>query len=282
MQKVSGIIILSLAATVGAATLVLNKSKPDPGIADTLATNSQFDSSAATEQRILALEAAVSSERQARQLLEDELMILFAEIERLEDGRDTGREDQNRSAQEREARGNIDSESVARKQQIRDERRASASREAMLGSGISAARVDYILRRESELRFESMQAMYEARNSGAALDPFMRSANADAMLREELGDTEYELYLKANNRQTSVGVSSVMASSPAERAGLQAGDEIVGYDGRRVFSTAELIQRTMAGGDGSAVVDVTRNGSPLQIVVPRGPIGVEIGRFRGR
>ena len=38
----------------------------------------------------------------------------------------------------------------------------------------------------------------------------------------------------------------------------------------------------MTGGDGNVVVDVMRDGSPMQIVVPRGPIGVEIGRFRGR
>jgi len=42
------------------------------------------------------------------------------------------------------------------------------------------------------------------------------------------------------------------------------------------------VQQTMAKGTGNVVVDVVRDGSPLQIVVPRGPIGVEIGRFRGR
>jgi hypothetical protein len=42
------------------------------------------------------------------------------------------------------------------------------------------------------------------------------------------------------------------------------------------------MQLTMAGGEGNVVIDVVRDGSPMQIVVPRGPIGVEIGRFRGR
>jgi predicted metalloprotease with PDZ domain len=152
----------------------------------------------------------------------------------------------------------------------------------MIEAGMTPDRADYILRRESEMRFEQMQAIYEARNSGEPLDPLNRSFNADAMLREEIGDAEYELYLQANNRSTSVGISNVMASSPGERAGLQAGDEIVGYDGQRVFSTSELMQHTMAGGDGNVVVDVMRDGTAMQIVLPRGPIGVEIGRFRGR
>jgi hypothetical protein len=35
-------------------------------------------------------------------------------------------------------------------------------------------------------------------------------------------------------------------------------------------------------GEGTVVVDVLRDGAPMQIVLPRGPIGVEIGRGRGR
>lgn len=271
MQKVSGVIVLSLAAAVGAATLVMNNS--------TTVAPSHSDSDAATEQRILALETAVSEERQARQLLEEELLILFAELERLESDRDGGR---GADEEAQDARGNVELESVARRQQFRDERQTTGRRDAMIDGGMSPDRADYILQRESEMRFESMQAVYDARNSDEPMNPLSRNFNADSMLREEIGDAEYEMYLAANNRSTSVGVSSVMASSPAERAGLQAGDEIVGYDGQRVFSTSELIQHTMAGGDGSVVVDVMRNGAPMQIVVPRGPIGVETGRFRGR
>jgi hypothetical protein len=115
-----------------------------------------------------------------------------------------------------------------------------------------------------------------------SVDRLSQGMNPDAMLREEIGDSDYEKYLEAQGRPTSVGVASVMASSPADRAGLQSGDEIVGYDGKRVFSSYELMQQTMTAGDGNVVVDVVRDGAPLQIVVPRGPIGVEIGRFRGR
>ena len=279
MQKVSGVIVLSLAAAVAAATLVLSDPGSDSSATDTVVTTSQFDSSAATEQRILALETAVSEERRARQLLEDELLILFAELEQLE----SDREDRRSSDEEsREARGSVDSESVARRQQFREARESTGRRDAMVKAGMAPDRADYILRRESEMQFEQMQAVYQARNSGEPLDPLYRNFNADGMLREEIGDAEYETYLEANNRSTSVGVSSVMASSPGERAGLQAGDEIVGYDGQRVFSTSELVQHTMAGGDGNVVLDLMRDGSPMQVVVPRGPIGVETGRFRGR
>jgi C-terminal processing protease CtpA/Prc len=270
---------LSFAAVAGAATLVLSNSDPVSSESAANGVVSHFDDSAATEQRILALETAVSEERRARQTLEDELLILFAEIDQLAADREVRR---GAEAEDREARGNIDSESVARRQQFREQRQTTGRLDAMIEAGISPDRADYILRRESEMRYEQMQAVYEARSSGEPLDPLNRNFNADAMLRDEIGDAEYEMYLAANDRPTAVGISSVMASSPGERAGLQAGDEIVGYDGERVFSSSELIQQTMAGGDGNVVVDVMRDGFPMQIVLPRGPIGVEIGRFRGR
>ena len=86
---------------------------------------------------------------------------------------------------------------------------------------MSPDRAEYILRRESEMRYEQMQAVFEARSSGEALDPYNRSFSADALLRNEIGDAEYEMYLQANNRPTSVGVSSVMASSPASEPGCR-------------------------------------------------------------
>jgi S1-C subfamily serine protease len=74
-----------------------------------------------------------------------------------------------------------------------------------------------------------------------------------------------------------------MASSPGESAGLQPGDQIINYNGQRIFSTWELSQQTMAGGgEGTVVIDLLRDGAPLQIVLPRGPIGVQVGRSRGQ
>jgi S1-C subfamily serine protease len=104
-------------------------------------------------------------------------------------------------------------------------------------------------------------------------------------LRAELGDQDYERFLTAQGRSTSVNIMGVLASSPAERAGLQPGDEIVAYDGKRVFDVSELNELTLGGTSGasSVVVDFRRNGQNMQIVLPRGPIGVWGGGpgFRG-
>ena len=138
-----------------------------------------------------------------------------------------------------------------------------------------------IVRRESELQMQSLQARYEAERSGDPVD-YWRSRNASSeTLRQELGDADYERYLTANDRSTTISVSSVIDSSPGQAAGLQPGDEIVRYDGERVFSMTDLTRQTMAGTAGqNIVVDIMRDGNPMQIVMPRGPVGITGGRRR--
>ena len=53
------------------------------------------------------------------------------------------------------------------------------------------------------------------------------------------------------------------------------------YAGQRVFNVGELNNLTFEGTPGeSVVVDVVRDGQQLQLVVPRGPIGIGGGPFR--
>jgi predicted metalloprotease with PDZ domain len=131
----------------------------------------------------------------------------------------------------------VDAEASSVFERFRGGNSNDGRRDDLIDARLAAARADWILQRESELRFESMQARFEARNSDNPLTWTDASLNPESMLRAEIGDAEYEMYLQANNRPTSVNISSVMASSPAENAGLRPGDEIVSYDGRRVFST---------------------------------------------
>ena len=87
--------------------------------------------------------------------------------------------------------------------------------------------------------------------------------------------------MTANDRSTTISVSSVIDSSPGQAAGLQPGDEIVRYDGERVFSMTDLTRQTMDGAAGqNIVVDIMRDGNPMQIVMPRGPVGITGGRRR--
>ncbi len=151
----------------------------------------------------------------------------------------------------------------------------------LVASGFSQDRAEWVERRTEELRMEALSARYEAAVQGRALEPG-ELPNTDAVLRTELGEADYERYLSALNRPTSVGVGRVLASSPAERAGLQPGDQILSYGGQRVFSVSDLNALTLQGTPGQTVaVDVMRDGQSIQLYLPRGPVGIEGGGVRG-
>jgi hypothetical protein len=238
-----------------------------------------FDTSAATADRIRALEVAVAQERNARQLLEEELRILFAEIEELSDARESAEsDDASRTAEVQEARVGFE---TARS--MRRDRSPEGRRTALISAGFAPDRADWIIRRESELQMQAMQARFDAMRSGEPMNPFNARLNPDSGLRAEMGDIEYEQYLAANGRPTAVHVGSVIESSPGQVAGIRPGDQITRYDGQRVFNTMDLTLQATQGVPGdSVVVEIVRDGVSMQIVLPRGPIGVSTGRFSRR
>jgi S1-C subfamily serine protease len=165
---------------------------------------------------------------------------------------------------------------IRREAGLSPEERQRRNVEQLIAAGFAPDRAEWINRRTQELRMQAMQAQYEARRDGRPQPP---GSDEGAALRAELGDADYERFLTAMGRSTTVNVDGVLASSPAERSGLQPGDEIVAYNGKRVFDVAELNELTLGGTTGeSVVVDVRRNGQTLQLVMPRGPLGIWGGR----
>ena len=99
---------------------------------------------------------------------------------------------------------------------------------------------------------------------------------ADA-LHAELGDRDYDAILYGAGRSNRVQVAGVLAGSAGERAGLRDGDEIVSYDGHRIFEGQALVQATGIGEAGAQTeMVVRRDGQDLRIVLPRGPIGIRL------
>jgi len=146
--------------------------------------------------------------------------------------------------------------------------------ERLVAAGLTPDRAAWIQKRTEQLVLEQMQAQYTARRDGKPVE----MVDTETTLRSELGEQDYERYLQATGRPTSVGVFNVIAGSPGERAGLKQGDQIVSYAGERIFDVRDLNDRTFKGSPGeSVVVDVVRDGQNLQIVVPRGPIGISGG-----
>lgn len=228
-------------------------------------------------ERLVALERALADEAAEREALESRVVELATELEALRRG------EPRTAVAERDAAAEPAGAGEARRPERGNGPRGPGPRqvERLIAAGFSPDRAEWIDRRTQELQMQALQAQYEARRDGRPLEP-ATAFTGERTLRTELGEADYEHYLEAVGRPTSVSVQGLLASSPAERAGLQGGDEIVSYDGTRVFDMRELNALTLEGKAGeSVVVGVRRDGQMLQLVLPRGPIGIFGGGFRG-
>ena len=153
--------------------------------------------------------------------------------------------------------------------------------ERILAAGFTQDRIDWLDRRVEELQMEARQAQAEAGGSDESieLDPLQAMVSVVepySLLRPEIGDDEYERYLQAKGLRTTVEISRVLASSPAEQGGLTEGDEIIAYGGERVFSIIELSSLAVKRSSGESVlVEIKRDGQSLQLTVPGGDLGID-------
>jgi hypothetical protein len=233
-----------------------------------------FDADAPLEARIAALEQAVAGERDARLVLEEQLHSLYAELERFESPEMD--ELLRTLAESREAREQARTQQAARpdrgaRRQDREDMRIGQ----LVAGGFTEGRARQILEFEDQIRMAALQAEFDARQQGESFNPWEWAADNQAELRERLGDADYEKYLTAQGGEASVTVREVIGESPANRAGLRPGDRILSYDGRRIFTMNELRSMAFSGEAGEdVIVDIERNGQRMQLVLPRGPMGI--------
>jgi C-terminal processing protease CtpA/Prc len=267
-------VILSATAAFAAATWVY---APSSQKEFTASSETSFDTELPAAARIAALEAAVSQERMARQLLQEEMLYLTEALNAL------------MTAAEPEAESTLDERAEPRSAVTREERRQRFARrnspegraERLVNAGIEPGLASRIVQREEELQMESLRARYEAGQNGDPSDFYREQTSTTSTLREELGDTDYARYLSANGRSTSVGIGAVIGSSPAQLAGIRPGDDIVSYGGSRVFTMNDINMASLDGVVGeNVVIDIVRDGIPMQVVLPRGPLGITGRRTR--
>lgn len=231
-----------------------------------------FDASMPVTARLAELERAVAAERDARQLLEEELLYLMHELDRL-DARMPGEAGGAESPDAGEAAAATVAEGPARR--VSRGGREGGRAERLVAAGFSPERADWIVQRESRYRMAMLEARHEAQRTGNYEDYNEIRAAEQQAFRDELGQAEYERYLEGTGRPTSVVVTGVMDTSPAQRAGLQPGDRIVSYGGLRIYSMSELNRATLAGSPGETVyLQIEREGMPMQVAIPRGPVGI--------
>ena len=273
MNKIAVAVAVSLLAVIAVgAWLTGEETTVDPSTERS--GDSALAEDASTEERLARLEQILDEERKARIALEDTLAMLFEEIERLEGS--GGRAVAERQAEAEQVRETTAAERRASRGEAEwitryQERRVSR----MVEGGFSEDEARRILEQESAASFKAMQAAWEAQKSGEDIDPFAATNNPQSILRDEIGDDAYARYLEAQGQPTAVSITQVLSGSPGTTAGLQPGDQVVSYNGERVFSMLDLRNQTLQGEPGQdVVIEIDRDGTRMQLTVPRGPIGI--------
>lgn len=271
-KVVLGVVISLLAGFAVGAWFGGEQPAHEPSVA-TLAGGA-LPADASAEERLQRLEQIVVEERNARIALEDTLSMLFDEIERLEGAGDRALAERRAAAQrQNEARTTERRPDRNSTEWLRNYQERRVAR--LVEGGFAEDEARRILEQESEASYKAMQAAWEARRNGENMDPFASVNSQQTILRRAIGDDAYTRYLEAQGQPTSIMITQVMNSSPASNAGLQAGDQIISYNGDRVFNVSDLRNHTMRGDPGQEVViEIVRDGNRMQLTLPRGPIGI--------
>lgn len=149
-------------------------------------------------------------------------------------------------------------------------------------AGIAPDIADDILRRMGQQKYRRLELQGLIRRADPAsrrqYNRELQQLNQKKIsLRTELGDDAYDQYLFSSGQNNRVMVSSVMAGSPAESAGFLPGDIILLYDNSKILSWPDIRKATLQGETGSyANVEVLRDGAQMSMMVPTGPLGVEL------
>lgn len=254
---------------LGRDTTAVEASNADPDKA-------YLGSSLPFEQQLLRLEQIIAEERDARMVLEDQLGALMDEIERIDSAGPRAFSERAASveasrAERRDRTTARSADGFASAVQRFQQRRLGM----LIDGGFSDDEARQIMRHESEAQYLAMQQAHDAQRRGEAPDFLAATQDSQSALRNQLGDSDYEKYLAAQGQPTAVQVLQVLESSPGSHAGLQPGDQIVSYNGERVFDVNDLRALTLQGTVGEEVViEIERDGMRMQLSLPRGPVGI--------
>jgi len=151
------------------------------------------------------------------------------------------------------------------------------------GAGLSEREVSDLKRLFDETELERLYLRDQATREGWPDGRLAQEiANLDQRLmsvRDDYGEAAYDWFLYAAGRPNRVKVEGILAGSAASEVGLRAGDHIYAYGGERIYRPWSLVQSTQSGRLGETIeVEVERAGERVRVTVPRGPLGVRIGR----
>ena len=164
--------------------------------------------------------------------------------------------------------------------------RGGLDRETLVAAGVDTAVATEYLDRQSRLEMQRLELRDRASregwlNSDRFIEKLGELEGDVGSLREEISDDSYDRFLYLTGQPNRVVIASVIDESPAQLAGVQAGDIVLNYADSRVFSFTELRDATRVGERGENVLlRVQRQGETMELILPRGPLGVRLDADR--
>jgi len=159
-------------------------------------------------------------------------------------------------------------------------------RAALIESGVDAQTAEQILRRQDTQALARLELLDRASREGwsdsARLDEELDALNESGPdIRSELGDDAYDRFLYNAGRPNRIVVASIISGSAADNSGVQVGDYLTSYAGRRVFSMRELRDATREGVRNEPVLlGVERESQRFTLDIVRGPLGITMNSAR--
>ena len=248
-----------------------------PTIARPEVTSEQFQSMI---NRIESLENSLKSEIAKREALGKEFFIVKQKLDQNSLTNDSNQL-QVAQAPELSSENSLATESFANESSP-----AQTTQQVLLSMGISQTTLDNIKQREEQRELDQLYLRNQATREGwigttRYTEESTKLSRQSNFYRDELGDEKYDRYLFESGQFNRVTVQSVISASPAANAGIEAGDIIFSYDNERLFTWMELTTLTSQGTLGETIaIRVQRNGEPLEVYVPRGPLGIRLSGTR--
>jgi membrane-associated protease RseP (regulator of RpoE activity) len=221
---------------------------------------------------LAVLQHELQQARQAREQLETRLEVLQIRVEELERAGDTETVITTTTAS-----GNRQAETAPL---------VRSSVQTLIDAGISEDQAAWIQERLDEIELQKLYLRDRATREGWLEEPRYNKErreylNAVTELRDEVGDDAYDRLLYTLGRANRVVIQDVLQNSPAAQYGLQGSDQIIEYDGQRIFGSKELSSLVTQGGSGvMTLLRVKREGSIHDIYLPRGPLGIRMSSAR--
>jgi hypothetical protein len=229
---------------------------------------------AAIVDEIETLSAALDEERSRRTALELELAIMRQEIARKGAAPEVPQTSPAVPDRLEEAAKAIQSETT---------QKAWFDSDALRERGVDDRHSQFLRERFEALQMEELYLRDQATREGWLNTPRHHREQRQLLegARATLGDGDFDWLLYASGRPNRVVIHDVLESSPANAAGIEAGDLILRYDDVVVLTPTDLTTATAQGEPGAAVaVEIQRDGDVQRLYLSRGPLGARIGAVR--